>query len=114
VEGGRGGGWVQKVGGTQFHISSVFVLPSLPPSPSSRYTVKLLKAQSIGVKSGRAIAQGLGTVLFIIFASYGLGMWFGAKEIGKCRGRKEGREGRREGGKSDKFVLSAFLNKILP
>ncbi|KAM3576986.1 hypothetical protein VYU27_001127 [Nannochloropsis oceanica] len=48
---------------------------------ADRYTVKILKAQSIGVKSGRAIAQGLGTVLFIIFASYGLGMWFGAKEI---------------------------------
>ena len=48
------------------------------------------------MKSGRAIAQGLGTVLFIIFASYGLGMWFGAKEIGKQG--EGGREGGREGG----------------
>ena len=48
---------------------------------ADRYSVKLIKAQSVGVKSGRAIAQGLATVLFIIFASYGLGMWFGAKEI---------------------------------
>lgn len=48
---------------------------------ADRYSVRLLKAQSVGVKSGRAIAQGLATVLFIIFASYGLGMWYGAKEI---------------------------------
>jgi hypothetical protein len=48
-----------------------------------------LKAQSVGVKSGRTIAQGLGTVLFIVFASYGLGMWFGAKEIGEEGGGEE-------------------------
>lgn len=64
-----------------------------PPPPSStsaiRYSAKLLKAQSVGVKSGRTIAQGLGTVLFIVFASYGLGMWFGAKEIGEEGGGEE-------------------------
>jgi len=59
--------------------------------------VKILKAQSIGVKSGRAIAQGLGTVLFIIFASYGLGMWFGAKEIGKWTRGQVKWEGWKEG-----------------
>ena len=64
------------------------------------------------MKSGRAIAQGLGTVLFIIFASYGLGMWFGAKEIGKCRGRKEGREGRREGGKSEMRSVRVYFLKF--
>jgi len=50
----------------------------------------------VGVKSGRTIAQGLGTVLFIVFASYGLGMWFGAKEIGEQGGREVGREGGRK------------------
>ena len=48
---------------------------------SNRYKAKLLAAESIGIASGNAIARGIGSVLFIIFASYGLGMWFGASEI---------------------------------
>lgn len=42
---------------------------------ADRYAAKLGKAQAVGVQSGTAIARGLACVLFIIFASYGLGMW---------------------------------------
>ena len=51
---------------------------------ADRYALKLERAQGVGIQSGTAIARGLACVLFIIFASYGLGMWFGAKVREGC------------------------------
>jgi ATP-binding cassette, subfamily B (MDR/TAP), member 1 len=47
----------------------------------ARYGDKLRAAEVVSIRSGATIARGLATVLFVIFASYGLGMWFGAKEL---------------------------------
>ena len=48
---------------------------------AEKYREKLVEAEKVGIQSGAAIAKGIASVLFILFASYGLGMWFGAKEI---------------------------------
>lgn len=47
----------------------------------TKYNQFLVKAYKSGVFEGLAAGLGLGTVMFIIFASYALAVWFGAKMI---------------------------------
>lgn len=46
-----------------------------------KYNSKLKIAYYTMVKQGFASGCGLGIVLFIIFSTYGLAMWYGAKLI---------------------------------
>lgn len=45
------------------------------------YNKFLVHAYKSGVHEGIAAGLGLGTAMFIIFASYGLAIWFGGKMI---------------------------------
>ncbi|KAL9141817.1 hypothetical protein ABFS82_14G129600 [Erythranthe guttata] len=45
------------------------------------YDKSLVKAYKSGVSEGWASGLGMGCVMFIIFSSYGLAIWFGAKMI---------------------------------
>ncbi|KAL3827731.1 hypothetical protein ACJIZ3_016533 [Penstemon smallii] len=45
------------------------------------YDKSLMKAYQSGVQEGWASGLGLGAVMFIIFCSYGLAVWFGGKMI---------------------------------
>ncbi|KAJ9696846.1 hypothetical protein PVL29_008847 [Vitis rotundifolia] len=47
----------------------------------TKYNQCLVNAYKSGVFEGLAAGLGLGTVMFIIFASYALAVWFGAKMI---------------------------------
>lgn len=47
----------------------------------TKYNQFLVNAYKSGVFEGLAAGLGLGTVMFIIFASYALAVWFGAKMI---------------------------------
>jgi hypothetical protein len=46
-----------------------------------RYTVKLREALSIGLKKGFVTGGGMGTIMFVMFATYSLAFWFGSKLI---------------------------------
>ena len=45
------------------------------------YDKSLIKAYKSGVHEGLASGLGLGSVMFIIFCSYALAIWFGGKMI---------------------------------
>lgn len=45
------------------------------------YERSLTKAYQSGVQEGWASGLGFGSVMFIIFCSYALAIWFGAKMI---------------------------------
>lgn len=45
------------------------------------YDKSLVKAYKTGVHEGLASGLGLGSVMFIVFCSYALAIWFGAKMI---------------------------------
>lgn len=47
----------------------------------NKYNSKLQVAYATAVKQGLASGIGLGTVLLIIFSSYGLAIWYGSKLI---------------------------------
>ncbi|KAI8968239.1 P-loop containing nucleoside triphosphate hydrolase protein [Mycotypha africana] len=43
------------------------------------YEIKIAKAMQIGVKRGRVLGLGFGFFMFILFCTYGLSFWYGAK-----------------------------------
>ena len=45
------------------------------------YKKLVLKAYNSGVQEGLASGLGLGTALFVVFCTYALAVWFGAKMI---------------------------------
>ncbi|XP_077250942.1 ABC transporter B family member 9-like [Tasmannia lanceolata] len=47
----------------------------------SKYNMSLKKAYASAVQQGLAAGLGIGTVLLIIFSSYGLAVWYGSKLI---------------------------------
>lgn len=47
----------------------------------AKYNNSLSKAYKSGVQEGLATGFGLGAVMFTVFSSYGLAMWFGAKMV---------------------------------
>ncbi|KAL8544764.1 hypothetical protein ACS0TY_005114 [Phlomoides rotata] len=48
---------------------------------ASEYNTSLEKAYKSSVNEGLATGLGLGTVMFVMFCSYGLAVWYGAKMI---------------------------------
>ena len=46
-----------------------------------KYNQSLAKAYKSGVQEGLASGLGMGIVLFIVFSSYGMAVWVGAKMI---------------------------------
>lgn len=48
---------------------------------TTNYNNSLVKAYKSGVNEGLATGMGLGAVMFIMFCSYALAVWFGAKMI---------------------------------
>eukprot|EP00752_Nemacystus_decipiens_P001377 g1364.t1 len=55
---------------------------------SKRYEDKVEEAMDTSIKSGIGFAKALAVMMFIIFCSYGLGMWYGASEV--ARGLRHG------------------------
>ena len=47
----------------------------------AKYNQLLLKAYRTGVQEGVASGWGFGSVLLIVFCSYGLAIWFGGKLV---------------------------------
>lgn len=47
----------------------------------AEYEKSLVKAYESGVQEGWATGLGFGSAMFIIFCSYALAIWFGAKMI---------------------------------
>ena len=47
----------------------------------AKYNESLTKAYKSGVQEGLAAGLGLGAVMFIVFCSYALAVWFGGKMI---------------------------------
>lgn len=45
------------------------------------YNKSLDKAYQSGVQEGLAAGLGLGSAMFVLFCSYGLAIWFGARMI---------------------------------
>lgn len=52
---------------------------SLQSRFSKLYEQKLFKAMETGIKRGQIIGLGFGTFMFVLFATYGLSFWYGAK-----------------------------------
>ncbi|CAN0520011.1 unnamed protein product, partial [Ectocarpus sp. 12 AP-2014] len=50
---------------------------------SKRYEKKVEEAMETSIKSGIGFAKALAVMMFIIFCSYGLGMWYGASEVAR-------------------------------
>lgn len=46
-----------------------------------RYTQKLRQALSVGIKKGFVTGGGMGVIMFVLFATYALAFWYGAKLI---------------------------------
>ena len=46
-----------------------------------RYEVNLKYAKDVGVKKGLTTGVGTGTVMLIIFSTYGLAFWYGSKLV---------------------------------
>eukprot|EP00903_Cladosiphon_okamuranus_P019102 g17578.t1 len=55
---------------------------------SKRYKSRVEEAMDTSIKSGIGFAKALAVMMFIIFCSYGLGMWYGASEV--ARGLRQG------------------------
>ncbi|CAM9155268.1 unnamed protein product [Pylaiella littoralis] len=50
---------------------------------SKRYEERLEEAMETSIESGIGFAKALAVMMFIIFCSYGLGMWYGATEVAR-------------------------------
>ncbi|CAM9316144.1 unnamed protein product, partial [Ectocarpus sp. 13 AM-2016] len=50
---------------------------------SKRYEKKVEEAMETSIMSGIGFAKALAVMMFIIFCSYGLGMWYGASEVAR-------------------------------
>ena len=48
---------------------------------SNRYGENLIEAKSFGIKKGFSTGVGMGLMWFIIFGSYALAFWYGAKLV---------------------------------
>jgi ABC-type multidrug transport system fused ATPase/permease subunit len=70
------------------------------PRETKRYEKALGHAYTQGVRKGIIAGLGIGSMMFIIFASYGLAFWYGATLI---------RNGQMNGGE----VLSVFFALII-
>ncbi|CAM9376907.1 unnamed protein product [Laminaria digitata] len=69
-----------------------------------RYEGKVDEAMETSIKAGIGMASALGLMMFIIFCSYGLGMWYGAREVARDIRRDCLGEGCKTGGD----VLTVF------
>ncbi|CAN0230516.1 unnamed protein product [Ascophyllum nodosum] len=71
---------------------------------AARYEEKVDEATETSVAAGVGIGRAFGVMMFIIFCSYGLGMWYGASEVARDIRRGCLGEGCKTGGE----VLTVF------